>query len=57
MSKEDGITFWTPEEGGFTGITEETPFYINENENLVIVFEKYQIAPGSAGDIEFEIER
>lgn len=52
-----GIPFWSPEEGGFTGISDEVRFYINNAGNPVIVFEKYEIAPGSAGAIEFEIER
>ncbi len=50
-----GETFFTAEEGGFTGITEDVNFYINENNNPIIVFEKYEIAPGSSGEIEFEI--
>lgn len=50
-----GETFFTAEEGGFTGITEDTKFYINENLHPVIVFEKYEIAPGSSGEPEFEI--
>ena len=45
-----GETFFTEEEGGFSGITEDTKFYINGNNRAVIVFEKYEIAPGSAGD-------
>lgn len=56
-SLEMGIPFWTPEEGGFTGISDEVCFYINKAGNPVIVFEKYEIAPGSAGAVEFEIER
>lgn len=47
--------FWTPQQGGFTTITDETKFYINEAGNPVIVFDKYEIAPGAAGVIEFEI--
>ena len=47
--------FWSAEEGGFIGISENAKFYINENGNPVIVFEKYEIAPGSSGEIEFEI--
>ncbi len=53
--KASGETFFTEEEGGFAGITEDTKFYINENNCPVIVFEKYEIAPGSSGEIEFEI--
>lgn len=50
-----GEAFFGAEEGGFTGISEDTAFYINENNRPVIVFEKYEIAPGSSGEIEFEI--
>ncbi len=50
------VVFFTPEEGGFTGITDSTRFYINEAGNPVIVFEKYEIAPGAYGEIEFEID-
>lgn len=50
-----GETFFGPEEGGFTTITDDTKFYINANNHPVIVFEKYEIAPGSSGEIEFEI--
>lgn len=55
--KEIGITFFSPEEGGFTGITENTPFYMNGDGNPVIVFKKYEIAPGAAGELEFEIKK
>lgn len=51
-----GETFFTAEQGGFTGISEDTKFYINQNNDPVIVFEKYEIAPGSSGEIEFVIE-
>lgn len=50
-----GEIFFTEEEGGFSGISEDTGFYINESGRPVIVFEKYGIAPGSAGEVEFEI--
>lgn len=53
--EEAGEPFFTAEEGGFAGITEDTKFYINENNHPVIVFEKYEIAPGSSGEIEFEL--
>ena len=50
-----GEIFFTAEEGGFTGISEDVKFYINKNNHPVIVFEKYEIAPGASGEIEFEI--
>ncbi|MBP3459934.1 MAG: DUF3298 domain-containing protein [Lachnospiraceae bacterium] len=54
--EESGEVFFSPEEGGFTGISDDVKFYMNEAGNPVIVFEKYEIAPGSAGEVEFEIE-
>lgn len=54
--QKSGETFFTAEQGGFTGISEDIKFYINENNRPVIVFERYTIAPGSSGEIEFEIE-
>lgn len=39
----------------FMGVTESTPFYINADGNIVISYNKYDIAPGSMGIIEFEI--
>ena len=53
--EESGEVFFTPEEGGFTGISDDVKFYINESGNPVVVFGKYEIAPGSAGEVEFEI--
>lgn len=53
--QKTGETFFSAEEGGFTGISEDVKFYINENNRPVIVFEKYEIAPGASGKIEFEI--
>lgn len=52
---QHNIKMQNSEEGGFTGISENTKFYINENNRPVIVFEKYEIAPGAAGEITFEI--
>ena len=53
----ENIPFFTAEEDGFTGITENTRFYINEAGNPVIVFEKYAVAPGAYGMLEFEIAK
>lgn len=44
-----------PSIGKFTTILPDTRFYINDNEKVVIVFEKYEIAPGYMGILEFEI--
>lgn len=53
--EEAGEAFFAEDAGGFTGISENTNFYINAKHNPVIVFEKYEIANGAAGEIEFEI--
>ena len=50
--KKEGAVFFD----GFEGINENTPFYLNEEGNPVIVFETYEIAPGSEGQQEFVID-
>lgn len=54
-TKEQGDIFFPAESGGFTGISDETNFYIDEAGNPVVVFAKYEIAIGAAGTQEFEI--
>lgn len=53
----EGQQFFTAQEGGFEGISDTQKFYINTAGNPVIVFDPYEIAPGSAGTVEFEIQR
>lgn len=48
--------YWTEEQGGFQGIEEDQPFYLNADGLPVVVFEKYEIAPGSMGSQEFVIQ-
>lgn len=55
--KVQGEEFWSIEEGGFETIDSNIKFYINQKGNPMIVFDKYEIAPGSMGQVEFEIER
>lgn len=42
---------------GFEGVTENTKFYINSSGNIVVCFDKYEIAPGAMGIPEFEIPK
>lgn len=42
---------------GFTTITKDQNFYVNDKGNPVIVFNKYDIAPGYMGIQEFEITK
>lgn len=47
--------YFSQDIGCFTTINEESNFYINQSGNPVIVFDKYEISPGSTGRPEFEI--
>lgn len=49
---DSGEVFWEDE---FKGVDENTKFYVNEAGNPVIVFDRYEIAPGAYGQPEFEI--
>ncbi len=44
--------YWIDE---WDGINEDTNFYMNRDGNVVVVLQKYEIAPGAAGSPEFEI--
>ncbi|MCI7658354.1 RsiV family protein [Anaerotignum sp.] len=57
IAADDSGLYFEEEMGGFTTITPETQFYINEAGNPVIVFQKYEIAAGAAGMPEFEIAK
>ena len=58
MAADDSITYFldsdTPE-WDFQSISEDTTFYVNEDGKLVIVFDEYEVAPGSMGSVEFVI--
>ena len=43
------------EEWNFKSITEDTGFYLNENNNVVICFNEGDVGPMSMGTVEFEI--
>ena len=56
-SKDSDNSYFTADEGGFAGLTDEfQDFYINQDGKIVIVFPKYAIAPGYMGVQEFEID-
>lgn len=57
-SKDPNYVYFKKDEGGFEGIKNEYQnFYINKEGKVVIVFEKYEIAPGSMGAQEFVIDQ
>ena len=55
QENQDYHYFIGPDDAGFQGIADDQSFYINDRQNVVIVFEKYAIAPGFMGIQEFEI--
>ena len=56
LENDENSSYFTKEEGGFSGIENEyQDFYINEDKKAVIVFQKYEIAPGYMGIQSFEI--
>ena len=58
MEKDENISYWLDdemEETNFNEITEETNFYINQNNDVVICFNEGDVAPMYMGIIEFEI--
>lgn len=50
--EETGMDYFDDE---WKGLDENTKFYMNNIGNPVIVFERYEIAPGAVGQQEFEI--
>ena len=56
MEENKDNSYFTEEEGGFSGIEDEyQDFYIDENKKVTVVFQKYEIAPGYMGIQSFEI--
>lgn len=61
MSKDSGVTYWLDNkenpEDNFKEIKENQNFYLNEDANLVIVFDEYEVAPGFMGVQHFIIQK
>ncbi|WP_218012459.1 DUF3298 and DUF4163 domain-containing protein [Bacillus sp. AFS041924] len=61
MKKDENKVYWIPEANldysidPFTSMKEDQNFYINKDHKLVISFDKYEIAPGYMGVVEFTI--
>lgn len=56
MAEDEGKVYFTEGEvGGFTGLTGDENFYLNEAGELVIVFGEYEVAPGYMGTVSFTI--
>ena len=55
MISDPDKTYWLEGEMGFTTIAHDQNFYINNDGKLVISFQKYDVAPGYMGVVEFII--
>lgn len=58
MAQEEGVSYWVEDSKvgeDFTALDGEQNFYFAENGSLVIVYNKYEVGPGSMGCPEFEI--
>lgn len=58
MAKDDSLVYWLEDEiddVNFKSITEDTSFYINADNNVVICFNEGEVAPMYMGSVEFEI--
>lgn len=58
-SKDPNNMYFDGDEGvdGFSTISKDQNFYVNDKGNAVIVFNKFEIAPGAMGVQEFEITK
>lgn len=60
MKEDESIIYWINEEDeewNFRQINDNQNFYFSDNGNIVIVFDKYEVGPGSTGTPEFEISK
>jgi hypothetical protein len=61
MKKDESKVYWIPEANldysidPFVSIKDNQNFYINNDHKLVISFDKYEVAPGYMGIVEFTI--
>jgi len=61
MEEDEMNVYWVDStdmpEMNWEGIKEDQNFYLDENGNLVVVFDEYEVAPGYMGAQEFTVER
>lgn len=58
MESDPNVYYWVDDEveaWNFTAIAEDQAYYVNEDGQLVISFDKYAVAPGYMGSSEFVI--
>lgn len=60
MKENPNLVYWFDEESkewSFRKISDNQNFYFSKSGNIVIVFDKYEVGPGSSGAPEFEINK
>lgn len=60
MASDENVSYWISNSGigdDFAAVDADHNFYWNKNGELVIVFDKYEVAPGSMGTPEFVIAK
>lgn len=57
MAADDSKIYFYNDGEGFNQITGDESFYFNENGEIVIVFDEYEVAPGYMGAVEFTIPK
>ena len=60
MANDENISYWINNSGigeEFATVSAGHNFYWNENGDLVIIFDKYEVGPGSMGTPEFVIDK
>ena len=58
MKENADVTYFVDDENNkfnFKSISNKTNFYVNEKGELTLVFDKYEVAPGYMGRVEFSI--
>ena len=56
MKENENYIYFDIEQGGFTTVKDTTKFYLNSKGEVVVVFDKYEVAPGFMGLQEFIVE-
>lgn len=55
MANDENLIYWLDDVESFTTINRDQPFFINEDNHLIISFDEYEVAPGYMGVVQFEI--
>lgn len=55
QSEAEGGVYFAPGEGGFETVDDDQKFYLSADASVVLLFEKYEIAPGYMGTQEFAV--